>query len=245
MKCNLLQYVLFELIICNIPQIKHTGVYYYRDISKANLFGHYLSMKVFTIRTSRINKWPAVAEGVHPKLACSTQTLVYRIILFLWLKCPQWARTSLSRLYNLAQLDAPRSVELLWTSDQLDADTSTWQHTMFRRDKPLCFRLDSYPQSQQVSGRRPRPRVRHNYLLGSVNEIHRFSWCFGSPAQQLLVFLHTAHWFSDLKTVNFETRQDMISTRKPFWRHSYYLTSSCFKAPNAGTSQNTLFCPHI
>ena len=82
---NLLQYVQFELIISNIPQIKYTSrcVYYYRDISKANLFGHYVCMKVFTIRTFVINERIAVAEGVFPNLACSTQTLVYRIILFL------------------------------------------------------------------------------------------------------------------------------------------------------------------
>ena len=46
-------------------------------------------------------------------------------------------------------------VGLLWTSDQLVADTSTWQHTTLTTDKYPCPRWDSNPRSQQVSGRRP------------------------------------------------------------------------------------------
>jgi len=49
----------------------------------------------------------------------------------------QWARaSSLERLHDHTQ-DTPRSVELLWTSDQPDAEISTWQHTAFTRDRHL------------------------------------------------------------------------------------------------------------
>ena len=51
----------------------------------------------------------------------------------------------------------PHSVGLLWTRDQPDADTSTWQHTPLARDKHPCPRRDSNPQAQQSSGRRPTP----------------------------------------------------------------------------------------
>ena len=34
--------------------------------------------------------------------------------------------------------DAPQSVGLLWTSDQLVAQTSTWQHTTLTTDKHPC-----------------------------------------------------------------------------------------------------------
>ena len=37
---------------------------------------------------------------------------------------PQWAKSS-----SLPQSDTPHSVDILWTSDQPDAETSTWQHT--------------------------------------------------------------------------------------------------------------------
>ena len=50
----------------------------------------------------------------------------------------------------------PHSVGLLWTSDQLVAETSTWQHTAFS-DRYPCPRWDSSPQSQQASGRSPTP----------------------------------------------------------------------------------------
>jgi len=45
----------------------------------------------------------------------------------------------------------------LWTSDRPIAETSTWQHTTLTRDRHPCRRRDSFPQSQQASGRRPTP----------------------------------------------------------------------------------------
>ena len=53
--------------------------------------------------------------------------------------------------------DASQSVGLLWTSDQLVAETSTWQHTTLTTDKHPCPRWDSNPRSQRASGRRPTP----------------------------------------------------------------------------------------
>jgi hypothetical protein len=53
--------------------------------------------------------------------------------------------------------DTPHSVGLLLTSDQPDAETSTWQHTTLTTDRHPCPRWDSNPQSQQANGRRPTP----------------------------------------------------------------------------------------
>ena len=49
------------------------------------------------------------------------------MFFFIWRNSPQWASsfTSFIDYHN----DAPKSVGLLWTSDQLVAETSTWQHT--------------------------------------------------------------------------------------------------------------------
>jgi len=55
------------------------------------------------------------------------------------------------------QSDAPHSLGLLWTGDQTDPDTCTEQHTALTRDRHSCPERDSYPQSQQASGRRPTP----------------------------------------------------------------------------------------
>jgi hypothetical protein len=49
--------------------------------------------------------------------------------------------------------DEPQSVGLLWTSDQLVAETLTSHAT----HKQPCPRWDSNPRSQQASGRRPMP----------------------------------------------------------------------------------------
>jgi len=53
--------------------------------------------------------------------------------------------------------DTPCSVGLLWTSYQLAAETSAWQHTTFIRDRLPCQRRVSKPQSQEPSGRGPTP----------------------------------------------------------------------------------------
>jgi hypothetical protein len=47
------------------------------------------------------------------------------------------------------------SVRHLWTSDQSDAETSTWQHTSLTRDKHPGTRLYSNQYSQPTSGRTP------------------------------------------------------------------------------------------
>ena len=41
--------------------------------------------------------------------------------------------------------DTPQLVRLLWTSDQPNAETSTWQQTPFRRDGLLSTQRDSNP----------------------------------------------------------------------------------------------------
>jgi len=73
-----------------------------------------------------------------------------------------------SRGFWITHNDAPQSVGLLCTSDQLVAETSNWQHTILTRHP--CLRWDSNPRSQQASGAadlRLRPRAhwdRHNEI---------------------------------------------------------------------------------
>jgi len=63
------------------------------------------------------------------------------------------------------------SVGLLWTRDEPDTLTSTWQHTTFAWDRHPCLRRYSKPQSQQASGRRPTP-----YTAEPQGSTKRFSW---------------------------------------------------------------------
>jgi len=41
--------------------------------------------------------------------------------------------------------DTPQPVELLWTSDQFEAETSTWQHTTLTIHRFACSGRDSNP----------------------------------------------------------------------------------------------------
>jgi len=60
---------------------------------------------------------------------------------------------------SLSHTDTPYSVEPLWTNDQPDAETSTWQHTSITKDRHPCPRRDSNTRSQKASGRRPTPET--------------------------------------------------------------------------------------
>ena len=70
-----------------------------------------------------------------------------------------WLKILITQIINavVVSYDAPHSVGLLWTSDRPDAVSSTWQHTTLTRGRHSCQWRDSNPQSQQASGRRPKP----------------------------------------------------------------------------------------
>ena len=59
--------------------------------------------------------------------------------------------------------DLPRSVGLLWTSDQPHAETSTWQHTTLPRDQHPCNRWDSNPHRRK---RRPQTNTLDRAAIG-------------------------------------------------------------------------------
>ena len=68
---------------------------------------------------------------------------------------PVGLRPPCSRGFYITHNGTPKSVGLLWASDQLVAQTSTWQHTALITDIHPCIRWDSNPQSQQAKGHRP------------------------------------------------------------------------------------------
>ena len=59
--------------------------------------------------------------------------------------------------FYITHSDAPQSVRLLWTSGQLFAETSTWQHATLTTHRHPCPSWDSNPRSHQASGHRPTP----------------------------------------------------------------------------------------
>jgi len=105
---------------------------------------------------------------------------VVGIFFFLWRCGPMRAMTS-SFLRSLDHTQRRITVgTTLWTSDQLVAETSTWQHTTLTTDKHSCPQWNSNPRSQLASGRRPThiPRGHWDRLTGI---------CI-SPKQKLVLF---------------------------------------------------------
>jgi len=99
--------------------------------------------------------------------------------------------------------DALHLVGHLWTSDQPDAENSTWQHTTLTRDRLPRARRDSNPQSQQAKGRRLTsltarpPGVAKAYVF--LSYIHKWSpsltentLCGHYKDQTLMMFRYNA-----------------------------------------------------
>ena len=85
--------------------------------------------------------------------------------------------------------DAPQSIGLLWTSDQLVAETSTWQHTTLTTDRHPCppGGIRTYGLSRRATVElclRPRGHwdqqetiCRMNFI-SSIISCHCFRWVF-------------------------------------------------------------------
>jgi hypothetical protein len=84
-------------------------------------------------------------------------TIIKFVCLFVfWRDSFQWVMaSSFTRFLDHTQRHTPQPLGLLRTSDQLVAETSTWQHTTLTTDRHSCLRWQSSPQSQQAS---PCPR---------------------------------------------------------------------------------------
>jgi hypothetical protein len=57
-----------------------------------------------------------------------------------------------SRDFYITHSSTPQSLGILWTSDQLVAETPSWQHTTLSTDNRPDSRWDSDPKPQQASG---------------------------------------------------------------------------------------------
>ena len=96
------------------------------------------------------------SQNVCKLLECSCRE-EYVDHFFLAQQPPVGKSLHISRGFLITHNDASQSVGLFWTSDQLVAEPSTWQHTTLTRERHPRLRWDSKPQSQQASGRRPTP----------------------------------------------------------------------------------------
>ena len=76
-------------------------------------------------------------------LARCRRTFCLSVCLFVFgATAPSGTGPHYSRSYLITHNDAPQSVGLLWTSDQLVAEISTWQDSTFKTDKHPWRRWD-------------------------------------------------------------------------------------------------------
>jgi len=126
---NLNQFTFSTLI-----KFKQFWTQWSRYFQTLQIWGHVLNARMFL--------WPHITavsfgwENVQRQTA-SVNLLTLETHLFLtnhlhfllpWRDSPHWGHGLLIVEYSWSRSDTPHSLGLLWTSDQLVAETSTWQH---------------------------------------------------------------------------------------------------------------------
>jgi hypothetical protein len=95
----------------------------------------------------------AVFFLIHKRIQCTDIIHVFCTLyfyLFFLSRSHSWG-------FWVPHNNTTQSEGFLWTSDQLVAETSIWQHTTLPTEWQSCLQLDSNPQSQQACGRKPMP----------------------------------------------------------------------------------------
>jgi hypothetical protein len=123
-----------------------------------------------------------------PFVVNTNQIILYREMIFrndlclfqnpfllLWRISLWWARAFIS-YSSRSRSDTPHSVGLLWTSDQPDAETATWQHAAFTRDRHMP------PAVRGAIDPRLTPRGHRDRLLRSIQERNTL---FGQTVESL------------------------------------------------------------
>ena len=98
-------------------------------------------------------------------------------LIFIWRDSPHWARSSSFTRFLDHSNDAQQSVGLLWTSDQLAAETSTWQHTTLTADIiHALYRIRTHNLSRRASADlrlRPRGYWNRHYACLHANILYK------------------------------------------------------------------------
>jgi hypothetical protein len=92
------------------------------------------------------------------KLPENWQTAIIIIIIFSGTAAQHGLWPPRPRGFLITHNDAPQSVGLLWTSDQLITESSTWQHTTHKTNIHATSGIRTHDRSRQAAtDLRPRP----------------------------------------------------------------------------------------
>jgi len=128
-------YIYIYIYIYGLPPfpVFYTIVLFFHSINISRSWCHLINWFVLKVFTHLIN-----ARNVDDINPLATN------VIYVW--------STYSWCFQITHNDAAQSAGLLWTSDQLVAETSTWQHTTLTTEKYPCPRWDLNPRSQQASG---------------------------------------------------------------------------------------------
>jgi hypothetical protein len=98
----------------------------------------------------------------------ATPKLLKRHCRFFWCDSSQWVMaSSFTRFLDQTQNDAPQLVGFLWTSYQLVAETSTWQHTTQTLNVHAAGGIQTHNLSRRAAANlRLRPRGQGDRPIG-------------------------------------------------------------------------------
>jgi len=104
------------------------------------------------------------------KISVSTVLIARFVCLFLARQSPRGPGPPLSRGFYITRNEDPQSVGLLWTSDQLVAETSTWEHTTLTTNihAPVGIRTHNISR-RAAEDLRLRPRGRLDRLIARLH----------------------------------------------------------------------------
>ena len=115
---------------------------------------------------SRRLVWGPAMDGVLTRTKYATTNIFSALYILFWRCGPTRAfASSFTRFLQITHHDAPQSVGLLWTSDQLVAETSTWQNTTLTTDRHSWRQRDSNPQNSAGEG--PETHALHRTANGT------------------------------------------------------------------------------
>ena len=147
------QYTSYMLTDCNtLPRGRSDMLIRRIHIFKLQIYLTHSMVKIF-VR----NKLLSQALQISATHSVDIHRMYPFIFFSFCAKAPSGPGPPHSWCFWITHNDTTQSVELLWTSDQLVAETSTWQNTTLTTDRNPRLRWDSNPQFQQASGRRPTP----------------------------------------------------------------------------------------
>jgi hypothetical protein len=124
-------------------------------------------------------------------------------IFFLVVQQPLVGQGLLINRASRSHSDTPHSVVLLWTSDQPDAEVSTWQHTTLTTDTHVFGGIQNHSPSKRAAAdprlrrrghrdRRSEPVTRLNGEIFNVRRLHSLGWTTDTWLTESLRYFETS-----------------------------------------------------